>query len=321
MNIRMIALAALAAGSALATDAALLGLIPPDAKVVAGIRVTQAIASPLGQFVLSHLPAGGDGFDKMVGATGFDPRHDVSEILIASSAPSNHNAGLIAVRGVFDPARIESAAAAHGSVKSSLLGVTVFTANGAQIALALPNATTAVFGDLDSVKAAIGRYRGKTGPGDDLQKKLQTASLDSSGAPNDVWFVTLAPLSEMLPQQSAAGGGNQQNMNMFQAVQQASAGIRFTAENVRLAAQFVARSDKDAQSISDVFRFLVTMLQSNRQKSQMAGAMASLLDTLNLSTNANVTQVALALPEAQVEQLINSLQQHKRAGEHVPPAN
>jgi hypothetical protein len=63
------------------------------------------------------------------------------------------------------------------------------------------------------------------------------------------------------------------------------------------------------------------MLQSNRQKSQMAGAMASLLDTLNLSTNANVTQVALALPEAQVEQLINSLQQHKRAGEHVPPAN
>jgi hypothetical protein len=110
-------------------------------------------------------------------------------------------------------------------VKSSLLGVTVFTANGAQIALALPNATTAVFGDLDSVKAAIGRYRGKTGPGDDLQKKLQTASLDSSGAPNDVWFVTLAPLSEMLPQQSAAGGGNQQNMNMFQAVQQASAGI------------------------------------------------------------------------------------------------
>jgi hypothetical protein len=83
----------------------------------------------------------------------------------------------------------------------------------------------------------------------------------------------------------------------------------------------VARSDKDAQSIADVVRFLVTMLQSNRQKSQMAGAMASLLDTLNLSTNANVTQVALALPEAQVEQLINSLQQHKPTGEHVPPAN
>jgi hypothetical protein len=108
---------------------------------------------------------------------------------------------------------------------------------------------------------------------------------------------------------------------MFQAVQQASAGIRFTAENVRLAAQFVTRSEKDAQSIADVVRFLVTMLQSNRQKSQVAGAMASLLDTLNLSTSANVTQVALALPEAQVEQLINGLQQHKGAGDHATPAN
>ena len=321
MNIRMIALAALSAGSALATDATLLGLVPPDAKVVAGIRVTQAIASPLGQFVLSHLPAGGDGFDKMMGATGFDPRHDVSEILIASSDPNNHHAGLVAVRGVFDPARIESAAAAHGSAKSSVLGVTVFASDAAQVALALPDATTAVFGDLDSVKAAIRRYRNKARLGDDLQNKLRTASLDSSGVPNDVWFVTLAPLSEMIPKQSAAGGENHQNMNMFQAVQQASAGIRFTAEDVRLAAQLVARSDKDAQSIADVVRFLVTMLQSNRQKSQMAGAMASLLDTLNLSTNANVTQVALALPEAQVEQLINSLQQHKRVGEPVPPSH
>ncbi len=321
MNIRMIALAALAAGSALATDATLLGLVPPDAKVVAGIRVTQAIASPLGQFVLSHLPAGGDGFDKMMGATGFDPRHDVSEILIASSDPNNHHAGLVAVRGVFDPARIESAAAAHGSAKSSVLGVTVFASDAAQVALALPDATTAVFGDLDSVKAAIRRYRNKARLGDDLQNKLHTASLDSSGAPNDVWFVTLAPLSEMVPPQSAAGGENHQNMNMFQAVQQASAGIRFTAENVRLAAQFVTRSEKDAQSIADVVRFLVTMLQSNRQKSQVAGAMASLLDTLNLSTSANVTQVALALPEAQVEQLINGLQQHKGAGDHATPAN
>jgi hypothetical protein len=177
MKTRMIALAALAAlaaGSAPAADATLLSLVPPDAKVVAGVRVTQVKASAFGQFVLGRLQPGGEqGFQKLIAATGFDPRRDVSEILVASAAPDTRRQGIIAVRGVFDPARIQSAATAHGCTSSSVLGVTMFTAaaaNGGALALADP--TTAMLGDVESVKAAIGRYRSKTKLGDDLQKRV-----------------------------------------------------------------------------------------------------------------------------------------------------
>jgi hypothetical protein len=311
------ALAALAAGSALAADATLLSLVPPDAKVVAGVRVTTVEASPFGQYVLGRLQPGGEqALQKMIAATGFDPRRDVSEILLASAAPNTHDQGIIAVRGVFDPARIESIATAHGCTKSSVLGVTMFTAAGATHngALAVPDPTTAMLGDVESVKAAIGRYRAKTTPAADLRNKVQAASQDAAGMANDVWFVTLVPLSDLAPSASGEGAsGSAKNMTAFQTVQQASGGVRFTADNVRLAAQLTMRSDKDAQAIADVIRFLANMLQANRQKEPTAGAVASLLDSVTINTTTNVTQVALVLPETQLEQLLNTLQQHRHA--------
>jgi hypothetical protein len=327
--IALAAMAALAAGSALATDATLLGLFPPDAKVVAGVRVTQAEASSFGQYALSRLssmqPGGEQRLQKLIAATGFDPRRDVSEILVATTAPDARNRGIIAVRGVFDPARIESAATAHGCTTSSVLGVTMFSGGdpGNSGALALPDATTAMLGDVDSVKAAIGRYRSRTKPGDDLRKKVAAASQDASGAANDLWFVTLVPFSEFAPKaaeasasgaSAASAGGTSQNMAAFQAVQQASGGIRFTAAGVRLAAQLVTRSDKDAQAMADVIRFLVTMVQSHQQRDPATGSMASLLDTVTITTSASVTQVALLLPEARMEQLLDTFEQHRHAG-------
>ena len=117
------------------------------------------------------------------------------------------------------------------------------------------------------------------------------------------------------PPADSTGATVHQNLNAFQKVQQASGGVRFTAENVRLAGQLVMQSDKDAQAMADILRFLASMVQSNSQKNPTVGALASVLSALNLTTNANVTQVALAVPEAQVEQLLNTLQQQHRHAE------
>lgn len=324
MKTRMIALAALAAfaaGSALAADATLLSLVPADAKIVAGVQVSNAKASPLGHFVLSRLhPEGQEAFQKLMEATGFDPRRDVSEVLLASSMPATRDQGIVVVRGVFDPARIQSAATAHGCTTSTVMGVTLYTAgDSSKGALALPDATTAMLGDVESVKAAIGRYRSKAKPGEDLQKQVRAASRDASGAANDFWFVTLVPLSEIAPKPAPGAPGNPQ-MNALQSIQQASGGARFTADNVSVAAQLVMRSDKDAQSMADVIRFLTGMLQQHRGKDSPASTVAALLNTLTINTSANVTQVALVLPEAQLEQLLNTLQHHEHGhAENRPP--
>jgi len=128
------------------------------------------------------------------------------------------------------------------------------------------------------------------------------------------------PLSDFAPQPAPGAPGNPQ-MNALQAVQQASGGARFTADNVSLAAQLTMRSDKDAQSIADVIRFLAGMLQAHRGKDQSVNSMASLLNTLTINTTANVTQVALVLPEAQLEQLVNMVQQHHHAENRPPRMN
>jgi len=329
-RLALAALAAMFTGSVLATDATLLTLIPPDAKLIAGVRAANVASSPFGQFVLSHLGPGAQGLQNLIKASGFDPAHDVSELLMATATPGTRGQGIISARGVFDPAKIDSLAKAHGCTAANVMGVTTYKGCGGANngALALPDATTAFLGDADSVNAAIARYRSKTAPSDTLQKQIQSASVDASGAPNDLWFLSLVPLSDLNPPTSpdSAGATAHQNLNAFQKVQQASGGVRFTAESVRVAGQLVMQTDKDAQAMADVLRFLASMVQSNSQKNPTVGALASLLSALNLTTSANVTLVALAAPEAQVEQLLNTLQQQHRhqdspAGQPAKPAN
>ncbi len=61
----------------------------PDAKVIAGIQVDQTRNSLFGQYVLSHMQVDDAGFKTFIAQTGFDPRRDVSEIVIASNWESN----------------------------------------------------------------------------------------------------------------------------------------------------------------------------------------------------------------------------------------
>ena len=74
------------AGAAPAADSQLLKLVMSDAKVVSGIDVDRVKATAFGQFVLSQLPAGDAGLNDLLAATGFDPRRDIHEIMMASPA-------------------------------------------------------------------------------------------------------------------------------------------------------------------------------------------------------------------------------------------
>jgi hypothetical protein len=66
------------------------------------------------------------------------------------------------------------------------------------------------------------------------------------------------------------------------------------------------RSEKDAQALVDVVKFLAGLVQLNRQNNPAAGQVATLLDTLQTSTSGNTTTISLAVPEQQLEQLLNS---------------
>ncbi len=79
-----------------------------------------------------------------------------------------------------------------------------------------------------------------------------------------------------------------------------------------ISAAAVTRSEKDAQALVDVVKFFAGLVQLNRQNNAASGQVATLLDTLQTTTSGNTTTISLAIPEQQLEQLLNSAQPHAR---------
>lgn len=291
---------------AFAADPALLQMVMPDAQVVAGLQVDSAKSSAFGQYVLAHLSVNDTKLQEFTAETGFDPRHDVSDLVIASNWKPNtpDNRWIVAAHGAFNIAKITGVAQANGGVLAPYQGITVVThpaSSNLQSAtgIAFLDASTALVGDLTSVKAAIDRKLANTPANASIVTKAQTAS---SG--EDFWFVTLVPLSNFsssIPDPSGAMQGN-----LLAAINQASGGIRF-GDTVTITAEAVTRSEKDAQALVDVVKFFASLVQLNRQQNSAAGQVATLLDTLQTSTSGNTTSISLAIPEQQLEQLLNSI--------------
>jgi hypothetical protein len=298
---------------AFAADPTLLQMVMPDSQVVAGLQVDQAKGSLFGQYVLSHLSVNDTKLGEFTSQTGFDPRRDVSEIVIASNWKSNtpDNRWLVLAHGTFNVAKITAAGQANGGAPSVYQGVNLVThaaASDTQVATAIAffDTTTALAGDITSVKAAIDRKQSNAPTDSAVFSKAQAVS-----AKNDFWFVTLVPLSNFssaIPSPNLSGA---MQGNLFAAINQASGGIRF-GDTVTISAEAVTRSEKDAQALVDVVKFFAGLVQLNRQNNPTAGQVATLLDTLQTSTSGNTTTISLAIPEQQLEELLNSAQPHAR---------
>ncbi len=292
---------------AFAADPSLLQLAMPDAQVVAGLQVDQAKSSLFGQYVLSHLSVNDTKLEQFTSETGFDPRHDVSEIVVASNWKSNtpDNRWIVAAHGVFNISKITSTAQSNGGVIAPYQGINVVTlqaSSSAQVdtGIAFLDNATALVGDVASVKAAIDRKKSNAPIDGSVLAKAQTVSTGK-----DFWFVTLVPLSNFsgsIPDSNLSGA---MQGNLLAAINQMSGGIRF-GDTVTISAEAVTRSEKDAQALVDVVKFFAGLVQLNRQNNPAAGQVATLLDTLKTSTSGNITNISLAIPEQQLEQLLNS---------------
>src|SRR5205085_5980480 len=112
-------------------DPQLLKLVMPNAKVVSGIDFERVKATPFGQFFLSQLPAGDAGFNELLSVTGFDPRRDIREVLMASPADPQSKSGLLLVRGTFDSQRNLTAFKLDGKSADMYHGVSILSSGHA----------------------------------------------------------------------------------------------------------------------------------------------------------------------------------------------
>ena len=302
-------------------DPSLLRLVMPDAKVIAGIQVDQTRNSPFGQFVLSHMQLDDAGFKKFLDQTGFDPRRDVTEIIMASNWESNtpQSRWLVMARGAFDIAKIVHAAEGNGITLGNFQGVELLTYSGhakadVENGIAFFDSSSAVMGDIASVKSAIDRYKTGAAANSKLLAKVRDVS-----AKNDFWFVTLVPISEFAHAMPDPNLSSAMKGNLLAAIDEASGGIRF-GDTVTISGEATTRSEKDAQALVDVVKFIAGLVQLNRENNATAGQVATLLDDLDCKTLGNVTTISLAIPEKVLEQMLESLRQEGRQSRRKPVA-
>jgi hypothetical protein len=298
-----VAIACLTALPALpAVDPALLNLAMPGAQALTGVMVNQIQSSPFGQYVVSQIQVDSE-MARIMAATGFDPRKDLHELVAASASNST---GLLIGRGVFQPSRILAAAASAGATSSNYNGVQILTAanphashNGAQTgSAAFLDTTIVVLGDTASVEAAIDRYIARAVFSGPLAQQAMQVS-----AGNDIWFVaSQSPASFFSGKTSNQSLGNL--ANAFQAIQQTSGGVKFSSSGVTVALALTADSAQDAQSLVDVGKFLVSMVDSNRNQNPGAAKAATLADAAVFSASGSVATVTMSLSEQQLEQLV-----------------
>src|SRR5271157_3190399 len=108
-----------------AADPTLLNLVMPDAKVLAGVNVQQAKGTQFGQYILNELQSHDAEMQKLVTLTGFDPRKDVIELLVASDGVPGGKTGLALAKGTFNVAMITAAATMAGVTTEVYGGVTI----------------------------------------------------------------------------------------------------------------------------------------------------------------------------------------------------
>ena len=283
-------------------DSGLLALLPPDATVLAGISVDQAKMSVYGLYMLGQMQVDDAGFQKFIADTGFDPRRDLSQILSGTSGDGTANKTVILGRGSFNPGKIANASRADGATLVNYKGVDMVVHSGTDMtgALAFLDATTAVMGQLDAVKAVIDR-RGQTTPG--LSPSVVARIVTLAGS-NDAWFLsTTSPATFFANKVADQKVSPMLEAGMMQSVLAGSGGLKFSANGATITAQAVARSDKDASALADVIRFFVNIVQSNRGTSPEASQFATVLDSIQVTTQGANMNVLLNIPEATLEQM------------------
>ncbi len=271
-----------------AVDPHLLELVMPEAKVLYGIQIQQTLASPFGQFAISHLPQS-DALLRFEAATGFEVQRDLREVLVASSASGSLGDGsdaLVLASGAFAPDKVLALANVIGANISDYRGIQMITPpqqHDARV-FAFLDASTIVVGSEQVVRGVIERHALQANFSGSLFQKAIDAS-----ATHDAWFATVAPLTDLIPAGST-GGFNP--TALLQSVIESWVGAHFDVNGVTLSAEALTHSDAEAQGLAGMVKLVSGMVK---------GTPAAMLQNAQVSASGPVMRVILTVPEQDLE--------------------
>jgi len=288
-------------GSLSAADPQLLNLVMPDAKVLAGVNVQQAKGTQFGQWVLNQMQTQDAQLQQLVTLTGFDPRRDVNELLVASDGTPGSKTGLALAKGTFNVAMITAAATVAGVVTEAYGGFTILEDPKKQMAgMAFLDGTTVVAGDIASVKGAIDRLKTPQ-----PLPAAVTVKVNQWSASEDAWGITTVPPASLAPP-AKAGAANNPIQTAGQNVQAAAGGVKFGALVV-FSGEAQCDTAQNATTLGDMVKLLINLAQM--QTGQNANA-AALIKSVTVTASGNVVTISASLPEDVFQTMLNA---HKTA--------
>jgi hypothetical protein len=293
-------------GALSAADPQLLNLVMPDAKVLAGVNVEQAKGTQFGQYVLNQMQTQDAQLQQLVTLTGFDPRRDVRELLVASDGVPQGKTGLALAKGTFDAAKITAAATLHGVVTEVYNDITILEEPKEQEAgMAFLDATTVAAGDIASVKGAIDRFK-------TAQPSLPAAVAVkvSQWSTQDAWGIMTVPPSSLAP--PAKAGAPNPMVNAGQNVQAAAGGVKFGAQVV-FSGEAQCDIAQNATTLGDVVKLLINIAQMQAGLDPNA---AALIKSVSVTTNGNVVKIAASLPQDVFQQMLQPQKKMGMGGMH-----
>lgn len=295
--------------AAAAIDQGLLALVPESAVLVTSVDADATRSSDFGQYLLKRMDSEDQHLQRFVEDTGFDPRRDLQDLVFASFGQQRqaHSPTRYAIlaRGSFDTSRISATVKAKNSFTlQPYSGTTLYLkrAQGDNSAFAFPDTGVAVVGDVATVKAVLDRRASPSTLDPGLLQRI-----NSVGASNDLWFASLLSGSFLGNQIDLPGAGGSQlkNSAALQSVLQSSGGVHF-GDLVQLSFDAITRSPEDATSLTDVVRFLTSIVQTQRRSDATAAIIASALDNMQLQATGSNVHIALAVTEKNLELLAQS---------------
>jgi hypothetical protein len=272
-------------------DPVLAAMAPADTILLSGIRMSEVRSTPLYTRMISQQRL--SELDDFARQTNFDPRKDVTELLLASNGVDT----LMLARGNF---KIQTPA---GMKKSIYKGATLF--GKADGAYAILDATTAAAGPERAVRKAIDQKQsGKPGA---IALLDRARALTGAG---QIWFVSSGWGN--LPDRLSADAGNLANMGrLLKSIETASGTVDLKSG---LTASFTGqcRSDVDAKNLGDTARGLVGLGRLSVPENQPE--MLRVFDAVKVEQRQRTVQVNASFSPDLLDKMLKMTEPRTRSG-------
>jgi hypothetical protein len=271
-------------------DNVLAQLVPADTEALFGARMEQLKSAPLytkliGQQKLPQL-------DSFASETGFDPRRDVRDLIVASSG--RPNSGVLLARGTFHIAEVKT------FKKVLYRGYVLSLTPKEDAGFCILDQTLAIAGPTASMKAALDHYLSST-------RNASTDLLDQARAvPQQfqIWSVSAGAadfLANNLPHD-----GNAAN---FGKIFRSMENTHFQADlsrGLNAVAQGQCRTEADAKSLGDAVRGLIGFGRLSVPDNQPE--LLRIWDGLHVDQNARTLTITANVPQDLIDKLVQFFQ-------------